>query len=99
MPYLCFCDDCPDRKACGNAMTCHRVHPGGLVSVRQWRVVKLDGVPYVRATCPGCDLEALLDHDIADDGTVSPSMDCPNDRCDFHANVRLELWQPLALSR
>lgn len=40
--------------------------------------------------CPGCGIEAKLDHDVADDGKVSPSLDCPS--CDFHTYVVLEGW-------
>jgi hypothetical protein len=43
--------------------------------------------------CPGCGRTAsLLDHHIADDGKVSPSVDCPNQHCDFHKFVILEGW-------
>lgn len=40
--------------------------------------------------CPGCGLEAGLDHDVDAAGRVTPSLDCP--RCSFHAYVRLEGW-------
>jgi len=33
-----------------------------------------------------------LDHEITVDGTVQPSVDCPEDGCDFHEFVRLECW-------
>lgn len=44
----------------------------------------------VFVTCPGCGLKASLDHDVADDGKVSPSLDCPE--CEFHAHVTLAGW-------
>lgn len=45
-------------------------------------------------TCPKCgQLAVLIDHDIADDGEVSPSVVCPNDGCTFHEYVRLDGWR------
>lgn len=46
----------------------------------------------VFAVCPDCGLNAQLDHDVADDGTVTPSLDCPE--CEFHAFVKLKDWEP-----
>lgn len=43
--------------------------------------------------CPGCHTVAPLNHDVADDGTVSPSLDCPFDDCSFHDHVKLEGWK------
>lgn len=37
--------------------------------------------------CPGCGREYPLDHEVAADGTVTPSVECPT--CPFHDNVRL----------
>lgn len=43
--------------------------------------------------CPNCNQpSALLDHVIAPDGTVYPSVECPNDDCTFHEFVLLEGW-------
>lgn len=40
--------------------------------------------------CPKCGLKAYLtDHDIAEDGTVSPSVLCD---CGFHDNLKLLEW-------
>lgn len=44
------------------------------------------------ATCPNGHTASLADHEIAADGTVSPSLVCPHERCDFHDFVRLEGW-------
>lgn len=33
-----------------------------------------------------------MDHDIAPDGRVSPSVVCPFEGCDFHDHVVLEGW-------
>ena len=41
--------------------------------------------------CPN-DHQAEIDHDIADDGTVTPSLQCYG--CNFHKNVKLENWHP-----
>jgi hypothetical protein len=43
-------------------------------------------------TCPKGHLGSLADHDIADDGRVSPSVVCPYDGCDFHDFIKLEGW-------
>jgi predicted RNA-binding Zn-ribbon protein involved in translation (DUF1610 family) len=46
-------------------------------------------------TCPKCgQLGSLADHNIAPDGTVSPSVVCPTAGCDFHEFIRLEGWTP-----
>ncbi len=46
--------------------------------------------------CPLCSRWAsLMDHEIAADGTVSPSVGCPYEPCPFHENpVRLLGWSP-----
>ncbi len=42
--------------------------------------------------CPKCGRIGMLDHDVADDGTVSPSLDCPSEGCAFHEHVKLRGW-------
>ncbi len=45
-------------------------------------------------TCPRCGLTgSLADHEIRPDGTVSPSVVCPGEGCDFHAFIRLGGWK------
>lgn len=39
--------------------------------------------------CPTCDLRLGLTHEISADGTVSPSVVCTHDGCDFHEFVKL----------
>jgi predicted RNase H-like nuclease (RuvC/YqgF family) len=39
-----------------------------------------------------CGLGYSLDHDIASDGTVTPSLVCPTIGCTWHVNARLEGW-------
>lgn len=34
-------------------------------------------------------------HTIADDGTVTPSVVCPREKCDWHENIVLVDWKPL----
>lgn len=34
-----------------------------------------------------------LDHEIAPDGTVTPSVQCPEDGCSFHDMVKLANWE------
>ncbi len=35
----------------------------------------------------------LPDHEVAEDGTVTPSVVCPEPSCDFHEHVRLMGWR------
>lgn len=42
--------------------------------------------------CPDCDGTASLEHDVAADGTIDPSLDCPS--CEFHDHAWLESWSP-----
>jgi len=84
---------------------------------RVW-ATPVGGSRFVLMTCPKCGLESRLTgpiklvhgamdrqggHAIADDGTVTPSVECPagdphrcpSDACGFHQNVKLEGWEPL----
>lgn len=47
----------------------------------------------VTVCCPAGHT-GLLDHDVAADGTVTPSLVCPGDGCTWHVNARLEGWKP-----
>lgn len=58
-----------------------------------WRGSPPD-VGSVRVACPGCKVSYYLDHEVAADGTVSPSLDCPTTGCNFHERVKLEGWTP-----
>lgn len=42
--------------------------------------------------CQGCGFVARLPHEVAADGTVTPSVVCPKP-CGFHDMVKLEGWQ------
>jgi hypothetical protein len=47
----------------------------------------------VTVWCGACGRSATIDHDIAADGTVTPSLMCPYDGCGWHVFARLEGWQ------
>ena len=42
--------------------------------------------------CPDGHPGALSDHQIAADGTVTPSVVCPEETCEFHQMIRLVGW-------
>jgi hypothetical protein len=44
--------------------------------------------------CPKCGMRSYLDHEIAGDGTVTPSVVCPWRGCDWHVHVKLDKWEP-----
>ena len=48
-----------------------------------WEPVKLDGKTAIRLVCPNGHA-GFLDHNIDRFGHVTPSVDCPDDECDFH---------------
>ena len=49
------------------------------------------GIPVFR--CPTGHIGSLREHhQIAADGTVSPSVVCPHEGCTFHEFVKLENW-------
>lgn len=57
-----------------------------------WRPLKTPDGPSATLTCSKGHYGTLLDHEIAADGTVTPSVVCTEGGCDFHAYVRLEGW-------
>ncbi len=59
-----------------------------------WKGLKTPEGRKASFTCPKCgQLGSLSDHDIAPDGTVTPSVVCPHEGCTFHENIKLEGWQ------
>lgn len=60
-----------------------------------WRpLLKKDETYSASIRCPECKcIATLLAHEIAEDGTVSPSVQCPW-TCNFHEMVKLEGWPP-----
>ena len=59
-----------------------------------WERVTLDGVRSAAAYCVNGHFAVLSAHEIAPDGTVTPSVVCPEDECDWHEMVRLDGWEP-----
>lgn len=53
-----------------------------------------------RIACPKCGRGCVLPHEVAADGTVTPSVvcaytgrvECPHEQCDFHDTARLADW-------
>lgn len=73
-------------------MTTIRTHvPGRPTHGTWWR-----WRTFIFLGCPHCGTAAELDHSIASDGTVTPSVVCPVIGCDFHEYVRLEGWESAA---
>ncbi len=46
--------------------------------------VLYDGEPTARIGCPDCGQSGILDHEIADDGSVTPSIQCASHGCTYH---------------
>jgi len=42
--------------------------------------------------CPNGHMGTLDDHIISYDGTVTPSVVCPEEGCKFHENIKLDAW-------
>lgn len=64
----------------------------------RWKLLKGDqGTSKVMVSCPGCGTAHVLDHDVAADGMVSPSLQCTE--CSWHANARLHRWDHGTLAR
>lgn len=62
-----------------------------------WSGLAAEGNPYGKGrsanmVCPQGHPFSLIDHTIAKDGKVSPSVVCPDGECNFHEFVKLEGW-------
>lgn len=58
-----------------------------------WWPVRIDGwVCSAWMVCRNGHRASLVDHDIAPDGMVRPSVVCPVEGCGFHEHVRLAGW-------
>ncbi len=64
---------------------------------RWWTHTHADQRLGVSISCPRCAKHAVLEHDVAHDGTISGSIVCPHD-CGFHDHGRLEGWAGEVLS-
>lgn len=90
----------PDKRHTEGDVTL--VSPGGVKNIVYgdeifsepgWYCVILDGKPTAVMSCPKCLYAGYLDgHEIAQDGTVTPSCVCPRN-CGFHDMVRLSGWE------
>jgi hypothetical protein len=60
-----------------------------------WIPSTSDGKKTALFCCPLCGgIGSLADHDIAEDGTIDPSVECPAGECSFHEiPVRLKGWK------
>lgn len=59
-----------------------------------WHPARLDGKHTAMVTCDSGHAAYLSDHTIADDGTVSPSLVCPEKDCPWHVMAKLAGWKP-----
>ena len=59
----------------------------------RWSPMSVQGRKSAALWCPNNHFGTLEDHTIAADGSVSPSVVCPSDRCPFHDQVRLVGWR------
>ena len=57
-----------------------------------WKPAKDGDKASATIACPKCGAVGWLDHEIDADGNVSPSVECMERLCDFHAMIRLEGW-------
>lgn len=64
----------------------------------RWKRITSDGKPTAIITCPSCGgFGSLANHNIAADGTVTPSLVCPWTKelgCSYHEMGKLEGWRP-----
>lgn len=60
-----------------------------------WKPIKKDGRKSALVTCPKCGKCFSLNemHLVDADGTVSPSIICPNGDCNFHGFCKLLDWE------
>ncbi len=55
-----------------------------------WTLTDPDMGPVV--TCGNGHIAGIPDHKIDAHGTISPSLQCPEDGCDWHVSARLDGW-------
>lgn len=71
-----------------------RKHPDCAPGTWWWT----DGDAGPTVSCPGCQALHMIEnrdglgHDVAQDGTVTPSVGCT--RCKFHDWIKLGSWEP-----
>lgn len=63
------------------------------IRILDWQRITSDGEETARVRCPKCQTWGTLDHVIAPDGRVAPSVACATEGCDFHEMIWLAGWQ------
>ena len=70
---------------------------------RTWKGLQTENGRSASLTCPQGHVCSLSNHEILSDGSVHPSVICPEDGCGFHEFVKLKDWSniptPLPLPR
>ncbi len=60
----------------------------------EWRpVTRSNGPLTATVTCSNNHDGLIGEHDIAGDGTVTPSVECTVDECGWHEHIKLEGWE------
>lgn len=68
-------------------------HDQELVAPNTWaKHIYQSGRVQVVTRCSNGHIGSLDDHEIASDGTVSPSVVCQREGCNFHEFIKLEGW-------
>jgi ribosomal protein S27AE len=63
--------------------------------IGSWMRITSDGRETARVACPRCGIaQSLADHEIATDGTVTPSALCD---CGFHEMIALDGWSSVPI--
>lgn len=72
-------------------------HDQELTGPNTWAVYRYQsGRVQVVTRCANGHIGSLDDHQIASDGTVSPSVVCQSAGCDYHEFIRLDGWSEVA---
>lgn len=64
-----------------------------LLTKGTWRLWKSGERSSVFFCCPTCGELGMLNHEVNADGTITPSVQCPKEKCPFHDMVRLLGWK------
>lgn len=71
-----------------------RAQPGDTSTPGTWRQLDDQGKRSASINCPQCGRGGTLtDHEIAPDGTITPSVVCPHPGCSYHDMGKLDGWQ------
>lgn len=58
-----------------------------------WKPVTSDGRRTAMLVCSNGHAGSIANHEIASDGTVTPSVVCATENCSFHEFVKLVGWE------